>query len=156
LTGVPLGSGMTITGSVTDECAGAKQMVEEGKFKCITAISDENMREWMEYLYMQQPKPTDAKGVTVKLSAIDPNGNYQDIGEVTADIWGNFGTSWVPPVPGVYRIMAEFEGSAAYGKSSASTYFTVNQAPIVAQAMEPELAEHHQQSIQQLNQPLRN
>jgi outer membrane protein assembly factor BamB len=138
LTGAQLGSSITITGSVTDECAGAKKLVEEGKFKSIPAISDEDMSDWMEYLYMQQPMPTDAQGVTVKLSSIDPNGNYQDIGEVTADIWGNFGISWVPPVPGLYQIVAEFEGSASYGKSSASAYFTVDQAPTAAQPIEPE------------------
>ncbi len=138
LIGAQLGSSITITGSVTDEAAGAKKLVEEGKFKSIPAISDEYMSDWMEYLYMQQPKPTDALGVTVKLSSIDPNGNYQDIGEVTADIWGNFGTSWVPPVPGVYQIVAEFEGSASYGKSSASAYFTVDQAPTAATPIEPE------------------
>jgi hypothetical protein len=135
---VQLGSSVTITGSVTDECAGAQQLVAEGKFKSIPAISDEDQTAWMEYLYMQQSKPTDAQGVTVKLSAIDPNGNYQDIGEVTTDIWGNFGTNWVPPVPGVYQIVAEFAGSAAYGKSSASTYFTVDEAASPSAAIEPE------------------
>ncbi len=45
----------------------------------------------MEYLYMQRPMPENAKGVTVKYTAIDPNGNFQDIGEATADICGNFG-----------------------------------------------------------------
>jgi hypothetical protein len=141
MTSVTLGSSVTITGSVTDECAGAQKQVAEGKFTSVPAIADEDMREWMEYLYMQQPKPTDAKGVTVHLYSIDPNGNYQDIGEATADIWGNFGTNWVPPVPGVYQIVAEFEGSASYGKSSASTYFTVNEAPSPAAAIEPEATE---------------
>ena len=37
-----------------------------------------------------------AQGVTVKLYAIDPNNNYQDIGEATSDIWGNYGKSWTP------------------------------------------------------------
>ena len=83
----------------------------------------------MEYTYMQQPIPGDAKGVTVKLYAIDPNGNYEDIGEVESDIWGNYGKDWTPSIPGNYLIMAEFEGSASYGKSSDSTYVTVNEAP---------------------------
>ncbi|MGD2066874.1 MAG: hypothetical protein PVI43_06885, partial [Candidatus Bathyarchaeota archaeon] len=85
-------------------------------------------------------KPRDAEGVTVKLTSIDPNNNWQDIGEVTTDMWGNFGISWVPPVPGEYLIMATFEGSASYGSSSASTYFVVDEAPSAAQAMEPEPA----------------
>lgn len=58
-----LGSSIMIEGTVTDECAGAKQLVQEGKFKSVPAISDEDQREWMEYLYMQQSKPTDRKSV---------------------------------------------------------------------------------------------
>ena len=77
---------------------------------------------------MQQAKPTDAKGVTVKLTSIDPNCNWQDIGEVTTDIWGNFCMSLVPPVPGEYIVMAEFKGSASYSSSSASTYFVVDES----------------------------
>jgi hypothetical protein len=110
-----------ITGSVTDQSPGA-----EGT----PAMSDEDMSAWMEYMYMQQPKPTDAKGVTVHLTSIDPNCNFQDIGEVTTDMWGNFGKSWVPPVPGEYIIMAEFEGSASYGSSSASAYIVVDPIPL--------------------------
>jgi hypothetical protein len=132
------GTSVMIEGTVTDECAGAKRLVEEGKFKSVPAMSDEDMGRWMEYLYMQQPIPEDATGVTVKLTSIDPNGNYQDIGEVTSDIWGNFGKSWVPPVPGEYIIMAEFEGSASYGSSSDSTYISVDPAPSAAQPIEPE------------------
>ena len=127
--GAPLGTSVMITGSVTDQSPSAAGT---------PAISDEDMSAWMEYMYMQQSKPTDAQGVTVMLTSIDPNGNYQDIGEVTTDIWGNFGKSWVPPVPGEYIIMADFEGSASYGSSSASTYIVVDEAPKVAQAIEPE------------------
>jgi len=130
--GIPLGSSVTIKGTVTDQSPGATGT---------PAISDEDMSEWMEYLYMQQAKPEDAQGVTVKLTSIDPNGNYQDIGEVTADTWGNFGTSWVPPVPGEYIIMAEFEGSASYGSSSDSTYISVDPAPSPAVPIEPEPTE---------------
>jgi len=48
------------------------------------------------------------------LYAIDPNGNYQDIGEAASDIGGNFGKSWKPPVEDEYLIIAEFAGSASY------------------------------------------
>jgi len=116
-------------------------LVEEGKFKSVPAISDQDMGRWMEYLYMQQPMPKDVEGVKVKLYAIDPNNNYQDIGYATTDIAGNFGKSWVPPVPGEYKIMAEFEGSASYGSSSASTYLVVDEAPSPATSIEPELTE---------------
>jgi outer membrane protein assembly factor BamB len=128
-TAVTLGSSVMITGSVTDQTPAIAGT---------PAISDEDMAAWMEYLYMQKPMPEDAKGVTVKLSAIDPNGNYQDIGEVTSDIGGNFGKSWIPPVSGEYYILAEFEGSESYGSSYATTYFVVDPASSPAAPIEPE------------------
>ena len=130
-TGMLLGSNVMIRGTVTDQSAGAAGT---------PAMSDEDMSVWMEYMYMQQPMPEDAQGVKVKLTAIDPNGNYQDIGYATTDAAGNFGKSWVPPVPGDYHITATFEGSASYGSSYDTTYFTVDQAPTAAQPMEPESA----------------
>ena len=53
------------------------------------AISDESMGPWMEYLYENQAKPTNATGVPVELTAIDPNGNYIQIGSVTSDLTGD-------------------------------------------------------------------
>jgi hypothetical protein len=53
---------------------------------------------------------------------------------------GQFYQRMAPPVEGKYMVVAEFSGSAAYGKSSASTYFTVDKAPTAVQQMEPELA----------------
>jgi len=115
-----LGSSVLIEGTVTDQSPGAKGT---------PAMSDESMSDWMEYMYMQQAMPANPQGVTVKLYSIDPNGNYQDIGTATTDIGGCFGKSWVPPVPGDYFLMAEFEGSASYGSSYATTYFTVDESP---------------------------
>jgi hypothetical protein len=126
-----LGSSVLIEGMVTDQSPGAKDT---------PAIGDESMSEWMEYMYMQQPMPTNPEGVKVKLYSIDPNNNYQDIGTATTDMAGCFGISWVPPVPGDYWVVAEFEGSASYGSSYATTYFTVDEAPSAAQAIEPEPA----------------
>ena len=90
---------------------------------------------------MDQAYPEDAKGVTVKLTAIDPNGNFQDIGEATTDIAGNFGIAWEPPVEGTYMIKATFEGSASYGSSFDTTYINVGEAPSPAQPIEPEPVE---------------
>ena len=53
--------------------------------------------------------PTNAKGVTVKLSVYHPNENTYDIGTATADIKGNYALSWTPPVPGVYAVTATVE-----------------------------------------------
>ena len=128
VTAIPLGDRLVIKGTVTDQSPGAIGT---------PAISDEDMGRWMEYLYMQKPIPEDAQGVTVKLYAIDPNGNYQDIGEVTSDIWGNYGKSWVPPVPGDYLVIAQFEGSDSYWQSSTSTYFVVGDASSASQLLEP-------------------
>jgi hypothetical protein len=139
-TAVPLGSSVMITGTVTDDTStGRRNTNDEIDFtlKGTPAISDEDMGAWMEYMFMQQEYPKDAKGVTVKLTAIDPNGNFQDIGEVTSDISGTFGKSWVPPVPGEYHLTATFEGSASYGSSTATTYFVVDPAPSAAQPIEP-------------------
>jgi hypothetical protein len=124
-----LGTSVLIEGTVTDQSPGAKGT---------PAISDADMSAWMEYVYMQQSMPN-AEGVKVKLYAIDPNGNYQDIGTATTDIGGSFGKSWVPPVPGDYFVMAEFEGSASYGSSYATTYFTVDESVSASAAFEPEL-----------------
>lgn len=127
MTAIPLGDPLVIRGTVTDQSPGAIGT---------PAISDNDMGRWMEYLYMQKPIPEDAQGVTVKLYAIDPNGNYQDIGEVTSDMWGNYGKSWVPPVPGDYLVIAQFEGSDSYWQSSTSTYFAVGDAPSASQLLE--------------------
>ncbi len=123
------GSSVMVEGTVLDMSPGKPET---------PAVADESMGPWMEYLYMQKPMPTDVQGVTVKLYAIDPNGNYQDIDTVTTDMWGNFGTSWTPPVEGNYLIIAEFEGTASYGSSSASTYMAVGPAPSAGQPMETE------------------
>jgi hypothetical protein len=37
------------------------------------------------------------------------------------------GLPYTPEVPGTYNIIASFEGSAAYGSSSSSTYLTVSE-----------------------------
>ena len=88
------------------------------------AISEQDMAIWMEYLHQQRPKPTDAKGVTVQLTAIDPNNNRINIGQATSDANGVFGYTWTPEVPGLYRVIATFLGSESYGSSSATAYVT--------------------------------
>jgi hypothetical protein len=136
------GESVQITGTVIDKSAGTEQLEQESRFpNGVPAMADEFQEDWMEYVYMQQAIPVDVQGVTVKLYAIDPNGNYQDIGETTSDMWGNFGKSWKPPVEGEYLLIAEFEGSNSYYKSSASTYFTVDPAPSAGGPIEPEPTE---------------
>lgn len=120
-TAIALNTGIIITGSVTDQTPSSKDT---------PAISDEDMSAWMEYMYMQKTKPTNAKGVDVTLTAVDPNHNTLEIGTVTSDIYGNYGLSWTPPVPGQYQIIANYAGSNSYGSSASSTYIVVGAAAV--------------------------
>jgi hypothetical protein len=136
-----LGSSVVIEGTVTDQSPSGKRNTNDildFTLQGTPAISDEDMSDWMEYMFMQQPMPEDAKGVQVHLTAIDPNGNYQDIGYATSDTSGKFAVSWNPPVPGDYSVTAEFEGSNSYGSSFDTTFFTVDEAPSPAAPIEPE------------------
>jgi hypothetical protein len=129
-TAVNVGQQFTITGTVVDLSPG-----QEGT----PAISDNDMASWMEYLHQNMPKPTNAKGVTVQLTALDPNNNCIEIGEAISDINGAFGLTWAPEVPGLYQIVATFPGSDSYGSSSASTYLSAIEAPAEqAIVIEPE------------------
>ena len=114
------GSSVVIEGTVTDQSAGAKDT---------PAISDDDMDEWMKYLYMQFPIPADATGVTVTLDTLDPNGNFVHIGEATSDMSGTFGFAWTPDIPGLHKVIATFAGSESYASSYAVTYLNVEQAP---------------------------
>jgi hypothetical protein len=115
-----LGSSVMITGTVTDQSPGAKGT---------PAIADADMQAWMEYLYMKQAYPANAKGVEVTLDTIDPNGNFVHIGTVTSDMSGGFKKMWTPDVPGEYTVIATFAGSESYGSSYAQTYLGVSEAP---------------------------
>lgn len=114
------GSSILIEGTVTDQSEGAKGT---------PAIADEYMTPWMEYLYMQQPMPTNAKGVQVELTATDANGKVINIGTATAEMSGVFGLKWTPPAAGTYKITATFKGSESYGSSYAETFIGVDEAP---------------------------
>jgi hypothetical protein len=122
---VPSGVPVVIQGTVSDQSAGAKRKVESGEFSMVPAMSDQSMSGWMQYIYMQKPKPTDAVGVNVHLTATDPNGNYQDIGTATSDSLGNFAITWTPPVSGMYTVNAKFEGTNSYFGSEAGSSFVV-------------------------------
>ena len=126
---VAKGSSVLIKGIVTDQSAGAKKLVQEGKLSIVPAIADEYMSAWMEYLYMQQAIPGDAKGVPVKLHAVGSDGSVVDIGTVTSDMSGLFKKLWTPPAEGEYTIIATFEGSKSYWPSYAETAVGVTAAP---------------------------
>ena len=135
LTAVPLGTAVTIQGTVTEQSPG--QTCLGVPAAGTPAISDSSMSAWMEYLYMQKAKPTDATGVPVHLTALDPNGNIQDLGFVTSDSSGLYSILWTPPVPGKYVITAAFEGSNSYSASSAETAIGVAEAASPAAVVTP-------------------
>jgi hypothetical protein len=126
------GTSVVVKGTVTDQTAtGRRNVNNEWQFslKDTPAISDEDMQKWMEYKFMGQGYPADAKGVEVVLEVLDPNGNFYEIDRTTSDITGTFGCAFEPEVPGTYQIIATFAGSASYYGSFATTYITVEEAP---------------------------
>jgi hypothetical protein len=134
LTAVAKGQSVMIKGTVTDQSAGAKGT---------PAIADESMSAWMEYTYMQKPKPTNATGVQVKLTAVDPNGNTVDIATVTSDTSGLYYYKWTPTLEGAYKVIATFAGSGSYWPSSAETAVGVDPAaaaPTSTPTTEPTVA----------------
>ncbi len=127
-TALPDKSTVLITGMVTDESPGTKDTDRTARFpNGVPAVSEADQTAWMEYVYMQKPKPTDVTGVPVKLTAIDPNGNFQDIGTAICDDLGFYGITWTPPVPGLYTVRATFAGSNSYYGSQAGTAFVVSE-----------------------------
>jgi outer membrane protein assembly factor BamB len=124
------GNSVLVEGSVIDLAAGTKQNEQAARFpNGVPAVSDASMGEWMEYVYMQKPRPTDVTGVEVVVSVLDPNNNYYEVGRATSDANGMFGVAFTPEVPGKYVVYASFAGSGAYYGSSAETFINVEEAP---------------------------
>jgi outer membrane protein assembly factor BamB len=125
-----MGSSVIIRGTVTDISPGTKQHEQAMRFpNGVPAVSDESQSAWMEYVYIQKPKPIDVTGVPITLSVIDANGNYREIGTVTSDGSGFYSLSWTPDIEGKYTVYANFAGSESYWPSHAVTAFTVDSAP---------------------------
>lgn len=129
-TQITAGQTVTITGSVLDKSPGAAQTEQTARFpNGLPCISDASMNDWMNYVYMQKPAPTNATGVQVTFSAIDPNNNYITLGTTTTDTSGNYGFVWnTPDVSGTYHIIASFSGSNSYWGSSDTTYLNIASA----------------------------
>ena len=107
-------------------------------------VSKDSMTTQMEYMHMQHPingtgttKPL--TGVPVTLTALDSNGNYEDLGTVTTDgYYGTFAKTWTPPIEGDYKIIASFAGDDSYGSSGASTAITVVPASTSTNTEQPQ------------------
>jgi len=94
----------------------------------VPVVADENMSDWMQYVYMQFPRPTDATGVEVVVEVLDPNNNYYEVGRTTSDASGFYSIAFTPEVPGKHTIIASFAGSEAYYGSFAETAINVEEA----------------------------
>jgi hypothetical protein len=137
--GVTTSTPVTITGTVMDISAGSQQnAVAMNSPHGLPCVSDASMTQWMEYVYMQQPMPTNATGVQVTLTAIDPNHNLINIGTATTDTSGNYGFIWTPPqIPGPYQITATFSGTNSYYSSSDTTYMNLQASATTAPTATP-------------------
>ena len=125
-----LGNNVLIEGTVTDIAAGTKQDEQIARFpNGVPAMSDAIQKEWMQYVYFQKPRPTNATGVNVTLKVIDPNGNTYDIGTATTDVYGHYNLMYKPEVPGTYTIVANFAGTESYYPSYNEAAFGVADAP---------------------------
>ncbi len=134
---VNFGSSQVIQGTVTDVSPGTTQTSVELRFpNGVPVVSDESQGEWMKYVYVQFPRPTDVTGVKVTLSVFDANNNYRDIGTTTTNSDGFFTFNWVPDIEGQYTVYASFAGSASYYPSHAVSSFVVDPAPTPTQTPE--------------------
>jgi outer membrane protein assembly factor BamB len=132
------GNKVLIEGRVTDVSPGTQQLEQDLRFpNGVPAMSDEDQSAWMEYVYMQQSKPANSKGVEVILSVLDPNNNYYEVGRTTSDATGMFSYAFTPEVPGNYTITAAFAGSKSYYQSNAETAIYVDEAPAATLAPTP-------------------
>jgi outer membrane protein assembly factor BamB len=124
------GDSVLVEGMVTDISPGTEKYALRARFPHgVPAVSDENMSDWMLYVYNQFARPADAVGVEVVVEVLDPNTNYYEVGRTTSDSDGFFSCTFTPEVPGEYTIIASFEGSGAYYGSHAKTAVNVEEAP---------------------------
>jgi outer membrane protein assembly factor BamB len=127
MTSFELGRSVIIRGTVTDISAGTKQAEQAVRFPHgVPAMSDDSQTGWMEYVYMQKPRPTDAVGVPVNIDVVDANGNYRNIGTATSDQSGMYSFTWKPDIEGTYMVIATFAGSESYWPSWAESSFVVD------------------------------
>ncbi|MCW3996824.1 MAG: PQQ-binding-like beta-propeller repeat protein [Candidatus Bathyarchaeota archaeon] len=113
-----------VTGRIIDLSPGTKQTAIAMRFpQGVPVVSDKDQTAWMEYVYMQNPEPTDVTGVPIILTFVDSNGNAH-VDTVMTDATGAFSYS-VPsdmvPIEGKYTITASFSGSGAYWPSKTQT-----------------------------------
>jgi hypothetical protein len=139
--GVTTATPITISGTITDVSPGTKQSAVALNFpNGLPCVSDESQSHWMEYVYQQQPLPTNATGVPITISVTDSNDNTYEIGTVTSDASGTFGFTWTPIIPGEFTVVATFDGSNSYYGSCAEAHFYASDVPAPTPEPTPEPA----------------
>jgi len=130
------GGAVVIEGTVTDISAGTNQNEPAMRFPDgVPVSSDKSMKDWMGYVYQQQPIPSNFTGVDITLSVMDANGNYRTIGTATTDETGYYSYVWTPDISGKYQLYASFAGTNGYWPSNKQTTFNIVD---VAATPEPE------------------
>ncbi len=125
------GQSIVISGTVMDISSGTTQTEQAQRFpNGVAAASDASTSSWMEYVYMNQNKPTNFTGVEVILSVVDANGNYRTIGSATTDSSGFYSFNWTPDIAGKYTVVATFAGNNGYYGSSSEAAFAVDEAVV--------------------------
>jgi hypothetical protein len=133
---VQQGTGVLIRGTVLDLSPA------QPNTPCVSVGS---MATQMEYLHMQHPidgvdHNASMTGVSVLLTAIDPNNNAVTIGTATTSgYYGTFEMPWTPPSEGTYKIIATFAGDDSYGSSSAATAVSVGAQATTSSSPAPAL-----------------
>jgi hypothetical protein len=142
-TGVTTATPISISGTIIDVSPGTRALDEPDVTMTkqnevalrfpngLPCVSDESQSLWMEYVYEQQPLPTNTTGVPVTISVVDSNGNYRQIGETTS-VDGTFSYTWTPDIAGDYEVIASFSGSNSYWPSSAIGHFTASDVATTA------------------------
>jgi hypothetical protein len=123
------GQSVVISGTVTDISPATTQTEQAQRFpNGVAAASDASTSAWMEYVYMDQNKPTSFTGVTVTINVVDANGNYRTVGTATTDMNGFYSFNWTPDITGKYTVVATFAGNNGYYGSSSESAFAVDAA----------------------------
>jgi len=144
------GSSVLIKGTVMDVSPGTDDIALQLRFpNGVPAIADENMTDWMHYVYMQWPTTYEVEGVKVFIKFEDPNGEYYSA-TVTTDETGMFSNSWAPSIVGDYKVTAIFEGSESYYTSYATTTFTVDSSMAAPGYQGPSADEIAQKTVSQI------
>ncbi|MCW4047810.1 MAG: PQQ-like beta-propeller repeat protein [Candidatus Bathyarchaeota archaeon] len=148
--GVTTATPITITGTIMDVSPGTRYlaqpevtMTKQNEVALrfpngVPCVSDESQSHWMEYVYQQQPLPTNTTGVEITIDVIDSNNNYRTIGTTTSDTTGSFSFTWTPDIPGDFTVIATFAGSNSYYGSCAEAHFTATEAATPAPVITPQ------------------